>query len=369
MYKSKGVIGLLSLLVIVLIAAATVSKIALNHHKDIKKASIFKAKIRALQLAISTEQYYERLFADEYKKGDGINSPEYDSYIENWALALPFLPVEDGRLSAKITDLQSKLNVNNLAQYKTWQQQDRVYSNATLRANYGNLFTAMYAGTLKEQGLEQQPMPIVIDWMDINTRPIVNGAEDLFYLGESPSYRVANQIFSDISELNLLKGFNHHIVSRLSQWIVVLPNTNTKININTAPPRILAWLLLQYSNLSLLDQEVEVKRLQSLMPYKNINDFINEIKQGYYYEAEPNALEQQKNADIENLLSVTSQHYLLESRIEVLDYNIVIYSYLQRNRTLLNVYRREMSFVPQYIPLADEETQEDGNSSIFDIDN
>ena len=88
--KNRGVIGFLGLFILVTVGATTVAKMTLQHYQDIRRASISKAKSRALILAISTEQYYAKLFEDEFKENSGRNSPAYDGYDENWALALPF---------------------------------------------------------------------------------------------------------------------------------------------------------------------------------------------------------------------------------------------------------------------------------------
>jgi len=363
-FNNKGVIGFMSLLIIMLIAATTVSKMTLEHYQDIRRASISKAKARALILAVSTEQYYAKLFEDEQKESSGLNSPAVDSYLENWALALPFLPVADGRISTKIYDLQAKVNINNLAQLSNWNQSQQLYADGSLKANVGNILMSMYAAVNPEE--LNNPIAALIDWIDPNTQPIAGGAEDFYYLGQSPSYRVANTWFSDLSEMNLVRGFDHQIVNQLKNWVTVIPISNALININTANPRVLAWFILQFnSNLSLLDQKAEVERISAMIPFENVDEFLNEISNNFYYSNQ--GVYQQKRDDIVNMLSVTSQYYLLETRIEILDYNIVIMSHMYRNNAQLKTYRREMFFLPQYIPL-DDNNEESEESSLFDID-
>ena len=274
--------------------------------------------------------------------------------------------MDDGKISAKITDIQAKLNINNLTVFNTWGNSEQVYSDGSSIINLGNLMLAMYTGVVKD--FLVNPMPVIIDWHDTNLQQLNEGAEDVYYLGGSPSYRVANQWFSDISELNLLRGFDQHIVSQLKDWVTAIPLSDSRINVNTAHPKIIAWFLLQFSDgLSLFEQKIEVDRLNSLKPYTAVADFITEISNSVYYEDQGSY--GKKREDAEKLLSVSSSHYLLETRVEILDFNIIIYSYLKRENQKTYAYRRELYVAPQYIPLQREENDEKKETSLFDLNN
>jgi len=110
----------------------------------------------------------------------------------------------------------------------------------------------------------------VIDWIDTDsnvTSP--GGAEDVDYLTLKTPYRAANQPFTSVEELRLVKGFDAKAVLALTPFLTVLPaGAHTPINVNTAPPEVLAALANR--DLEWAQREVE-QRTET--PFKNAADF------------------------------------------------------------------------------------------------
>ena len=69
-----------------------------------------------------------------------------------------------------------------------------------------------------------------------------HGAEDAYYLGRQPPYRVANRAVAEIGELLLVKGFSAERLRRLEPYLTALPGT-TRVNVNAASAELLAALL------------------------------------------------------------------------------------------------------------------------------
>src|SRR6185295_13171549 len=102
----------------------------------------------------------------------------------------------------------------------------------------------------------------ILDWVDRDDNPHVNGAESDYYQGLTPPYNAKNGPFDDISELLLTKGVrdnpeifsseyaNAHRVDRFGNEIppkeypahlvdVFTPISTGRININTAGTTVL----------------------------------------------------------------------------------------------------------------------------------
>ena len=157
----------------------------------------------------------------------------------------------NGSFTWKITDLASKFNVNNLND-----------------SNQGMLQEALI-----HLGLDAGEMtPVVnsiLDWLDVDSNPHIDGAETDFYQTQNPPYRAKDGPIDDLSELLMIRGVsremfwgsassNHTLaafqnVNRFSSptdassfpvgfMDVFTPFSSGKINLNTAPPATLQML-------------------------------------------------------------------------------------------------------------------------------
>jgi general secretion pathway protein K len=148
-----------------------------------------------------------------------------DDLQEVWAKQVVALPIESGHVSVAIEDAQGRFNLNNLLK------------NGQPDAENIGVFRRL----LGNQGVSESLVEPLVDWMDSDTQARPGGAEDIEYLASKTPYRAANHPLSDIGELRLIKGFTPEIVSKLSGFVTALP-TASAININTAPPAVLAAL-------------------------------------------------------------------------------------------------------------------------------
>lgn len=79
---------------------------------------------------------------------------------------------------------------------------------------------------------------LIVDWIDSDSIPQPQGAEDSAYLGQSPPYLTANRYLTSISELLALPGFGHENFVKLAPYVTALPPA-TPLNICTAPGAVL----------------------------------------------------------------------------------------------------------------------------------
>ena len=80
------------------------------------------------------------------------------------------------------------------------------------------------------------------DWIDKDSEVKRLGAEDMDYASSQIPYRTPTRIVINFSELMLLKSISAEHLSVLSQYACLLPDSNSQINVNTAPAEVLQVL-------------------------------------------------------------------------------------------------------------------------------
>ena len=94
------------------------------------------------------------------------------------------------------------------------------------------------------------------------------GAEDSAYQLKTPPHFAANQPMLDLSELNMLIDVDPQEIQVLSREVCVVPDTGSKINVNTASAQTL------YS----LDAAVSIQNAeaiaQSVRNYQTVTEFV-----------------------------------------------------------------------------------------------
>ena len=147
-----------------------------------------------------------------------------DHLGEPWALRLPPMPVENGELVGQIEDQQGLFNVNNLV------TEGKV--NVAQLAHFRRLLATL--------GLPDALAYTLVDWIDADSQPQPQGgAEDAHYLALDTPYLTANRPLIDVAELALVSGFDAGVRARLYPYVTALPGY-TAVNVNTAPPEVLA---------------------------------------------------------------------------------------------------------------------------------
>jgi len=149
-----------------------------------------------------------------------------DSAADDWAVSLPPLPVDEGMIAGRVSDLQGAFNLNSL-----WHD-----------GKVDELALARFRRLMMVVGVEEFTASSLIDWIDSDINATLpDGAEDDYYLGLTIPHRSANRFMESRSELLQLARMNMKDYQRLAPFVVALP-TPTAININTAPKEILRSL-------------------------------------------------------------------------------------------------------------------------------
>ncbi|MDG1812544.1 MAG: type II secretion system minor pseudopilin GspK [Porticoccaceae bacterium] len=228
--RQRGV-ALLASLILMLAVVMALANIFYRHQIDVSQATSSLHSDQALLLAISGENWARDLLSDRL---DDIN---VDHFKEDWAQAMPMMPVDGGELRGCIADLQSKINLNNFARYNAQILKTEMNTNITGHAE-------VWLNLLQLLELPADPSRIatIIDWLDKDSSTINSwGAEQADYDSMRPPRVPANSMVSDISELAAISGYEVYEVQRLAPWLTALP-VPTTININTAADEMLMAL-------------------------------------------------------------------------------------------------------------------------------
>ena len=91
----------------------------------------------------------------------------------------------------------------------------------------------------------------LIDWVDGDEVRLRGGPEDDYYQAQEPPYYAGNQSLLSVDELRLIEGFDGPLVDGLLPYVTVYPfapggcdtaGIGCGVNLNTAPPHVLALL-------------------------------------------------------------------------------------------------------------------------------
>jgi general secretion pathway protein K len=200
---------------------------------------------------------WARLILQEDARSNSI-----DHFGEQWAIRLPLTPLENGEIGGEITDQQGLFNLNSLVKAGTVQPD--------ALARYGRLLALL--------NLPAALAPALVDWLDANgeTTP-GGGAEDGYYFALTPPRVAANRPLITTDELALVAGYTPAVLAHLLPFVTALPPTaSTAVNVNTAPPEILAATL---EGLSLADAN-RLAAARGNKPFLTIADFRSRLPSG-----------------------------------------------------------------------------------------
>ena len=228
--QQRGV-ALLATLILMLAVTLVLGNIFYRHQMDVSQATGSLHGDQAILLAMSGESWARDLLASA---NDDLT---VDNFDEDWAQAVPLLPVDGGTLAGCIVDLQSQINLNNYGTYTDKRLSDERASTAM---GYAKLWDNVL--TLLDIPVDASNVAVLVDWLDSDSE-LVNsaGAEQPDYSRFTPPRFPPNSAISDTAELAAMVGYRLTDVQQLMPWIVALP-APTAININTAPEPILLAL-------------------------------------------------------------------------------------------------------------------------------
>jgi general secretion pathway protein K len=210
---SRGAALLLAMLIAALAAVVAIA-VAAEQQRWFSDVANRRDQVQAQALALAGVQWSRQIMQDDARAGT------IDHLGEPWAFPLPRTPLENGSIEGGIEDAQGRLNINNLATDDALGKEER--------ARLGRLFAL--------RGIA----PAALDAIAASlTPPSASGGAS-----GSDAARTAQTLADSLrpvraAELAATPGVAPRDVVQMLPFVVALP-TATVLNVNTAPPDVLA---------------------------------------------------------------------------------------------------------------------------------
>jgi general secretion pathway protein K len=216
--RHSGGAAIVMAMLLVALAATIAATLLWQQQRWIGEHQHRRDHVQAQSLALAGVQWTRQIVFENAPAGSIV-------YLgQPWALRLPAMPIENGSIGGYIVDAQSRVNFNNLSQSVTAAAPTRIILQRLLA-------TLSLPTTL---------LSTVTDWVDSDdTTSDPGGAEDGWYLAQTPSGLAANAPARRVGELLLVRGVDPASMARLRPFIMAL-DAPTTINVNTAPAEVLS---------------------------------------------------------------------------------------------------------------------------------
>src|SRR5580692_8095581 len=233
--RQRGV-ALMIALILVALATVLATKLSFDGFLELRRTTSMMAAEQALHFGLGAEA----LAADVLMQ-DAQTSPQYTTLAGPWAQVTQPLPITPdnnpegepiGTLQGELEDMQGRFNLNSLARLG----QDGKTEDPLPLQQFQRLLASV--------GVEPRWAGLARDWIDPDDNVSdPDGAEDAVYTSQTPPYRTGNSPMLSASELLNLPGFGADRYRKIAPYVTALPNTNSTINICTAPALVLESLV------------------------------------------------------------------------------------------------------------------------------
>jgi len=252
MNRERGAAIILAMLIAALAAAVAVTVFA-DQQRWSRTVEHRRDQVQAQALVMAGVQWARQILDDDARHSD------LDHLREPWAVPLPPIPLDNGEIRGAIVDAQGRLNINALGDGGTTAEIERRRI-AALFARRGGPVAALDA---------------LADWIDADTLVRESGAEDAFYAAQPVPGLPADAPFVRIAELAPVKGVTARSLDAIAPFVSALP-AGTPVNVNTAPPEVLATIV----------DGLDADRLAALIadrgpkPFLSVSDFRARLPKG-----------------------------------------------------------------------------------------
>ena len=167
-----------------------------------------------------------------------------------------------GRLRIEIYDAGSLLNLNAVVRYTAQAAPPDPNAEEFLKEFFEKVIDEMPIDPGEKLYEPRELARNLIDYIDVDRIRLFGGHEDDYYQAQDPPYRAANRPLLSVEELGLVEGFDVQLVESLRPYVTVYPVVDgTGINLNMAPPHVLALIYTGVSRDRRLVSEDTISRI------------------------------------------------------------------------------------------------------------
>jgi general secretion pathway protein K len=266
MKRARGA-ALITALLIVTFVSVLASSMLWSANLDRRRSEVMLFTDQAFTYALGAEAWAADILRQDLQKS------QVDWLGEDWAVALPPLPIDGGYIEGLVEDMQGRFNLNNLVDANGVVNQPAV-------EQFERLLTSL--------DLDPRLATVVVDWLDLDVEPsFPDGAEDDAYTERMPPYRAPNVPITSASELLSINGFDRAAYEALKPYVTALP-PGTPLNVNTTTVPVLQAVAagLGTNEAQTILEEAKQAGLQDLaalgeaMPHEALSDL--SVSSGYF---------------------------------------------------------------------------------------
>ena len=224
--KVRGV-ALITVLLIVALAAVLVTQMTGRLQLQMQRTNNITLNQQAYWYAMGAEAFAKRILITTFE-----DDPKVTHLEQMWAQGETSYPVDFGKITGEIFDMQACFNLNALRVDRS------VAPRGSARPAIQEAFQALIV-SLDVEGVNsfeaEYMTDALVDWLD-NDSAIASagGAEDNDYAAKEFPYLPANHYLASITELRLIEHFTIPVINQLKKFACILPNNDLhQINLNT----------------------------------------------------------------------------------------------------------------------------------------
>lgn len=271
--KQKGV-ALLVVLILLVMMSALAAKISQQFCRNLQKTH-YQVSQQQLRWAMQAQENVvkERLQIDASGESKAL-APEGD-----WHQPLE-TQGEDYTVVSQVDDAQDCFNVNNLlAEEKVAQGQNG--SAVPEKPRNALVIEQLLTKSGIGQSVAEEIYLQLLDYLDGDTTTAKEGAESDAWANVVPARQPANQMMRTIAEIKLLPAFPATAYAKVSQFLCALPDTASKVDVNTLLPEQAVILAALFPGKLTEDDAVRLLASRPETGWENMEAFSKVLEQNF----------------------------------------------------------------------------------------
>ena len=260
-HSERGAV-LITVLFIVVVMSTTAVALVDDIRFGIRRATNVTLNDQAFWYALGIEEY-ARQQIDEYTGTDR----EKAMLSASGGVRQVQFPIEGGLVTGQLSDGSNCFNLNSVV---IRGEEGEAVLNETGLAEYRRLLTALGFDLAEAETLADT----LVDWIDDDTAPRPQGAEDYTYATLDPPYRAKNDMLSGPGELRAVKGYTIEVYHRIRDYVCALPlRAGQPLNVNSLTPEQAPLVVMLVGDAL---RQAEARRIIEDRPragYDRIDDF------------------------------------------------------------------------------------------------
>lgn len=271
--KQKGV-ALLVVLILLVMMSALAAKISQQFCRNLQKTH-YQVSQQQLRWAMQAQ---EKVVKDRLQT-DASGESKPLSLDGDWHQPLETRG-EDYTVVSQVEDAQDCFNVNNLLAVEKMAQGQNAPTVPEKPRREQIVEQLLTESGLSQTNAEEVYLQLV-DYLDGDTTTVKEGAETDAWAGVVPARQPANQMMRTIAEIKLLPAFPAAAYPKVSKLLCALPDSASKVDVNTLKPEQAALLAALFPGKLNEDDAVRLIESRPETGWENMETFSKALEQTF----------------------------------------------------------------------------------------